>query len=213
MCCNDYYNYETISSNSVYTFTPPFTAMCLLLFKNLLWDAADRHLTIAFHSSFSCLTLCLQKIEKKKKKKKEQGAGGTQVRWEAPTSPLMWYKIAAGVQQERSMLSTAPITAQVPLPGRASCPWHLHKTNLMAHINSAWESERHRPRSPKKKKSMAGILHWYTSTLLKVRNLKLCQCKLDIKISIETAGGICSWWVHDSPGPEELLLQTCELML
>lgn len=73
MCCNDYYNYETVSSNSVYTFTPHFIAMCLLLFKKFLWDATHQHLTITFHTSFSCLTLCLQKTEKKKIKEERTG--------------------------------------------------------------------------------------------------------------------------------------------
>lgn len=105
-----------------------------------------------------------RKWKKRKIKKKEQGAGGTKVRWEVPASPLMWYKIAGGVQQERSMLSAAPIPTQASLPGRTSCPWHLYKTNLMAQINSAWESGRHRSRSQKKKKKKRQV--HYTDTLL-----------------------------------------------
>lgn len=76
MCCNDYYNYETISSNSVYTFTPPLVGMWLLLFQKFIWDAIDQHLTTAFHTSFSWLILCLQKIEKEEIKKGEERAGG-----------------------------------------------------------------------------------------------------------------------------------------
>lgn len=63
--------------------------MCLLLFKNLLRDAADRHLTIAFHSSLSCLTLHLQKIEKKKKKKSRGLEMRSQMRSPSITSDVV----------------------------------------------------------------------------------------------------------------------------
>lgn len=195
MCCNDYYIYETISSISVYTFTASFVAMCLLLFKVSLrchWSTSHHcisHLCLLSH-------LVPPKIEKKKKKKrkKEKGAGGTKVRWEAPASPLMWYKIAAEVQQERGQCSQLhpsqlkyPCQEEPTVPGTYTRQISWHKLTVPERVAGT-------DPGLKKRKRMAGTLYWYISIFVKVRNLKLCQCKLDIKISMGGDMQLLSTW-------------------